>query len=771
MALQLRRGLLGELNTITPDNGEPIWTTDAKRMYVGDGSTVGGILVSAGQDVSTTSNVTFASVVVSNTATVGAIQFPDGSVQTTADTANPDQSLNTTSNVRFNSAVIATTATVTVLKFADGSTMTTADTANPDQALNTTSNVVFTSVTVGSGAGPGNVYPWTGQNLILGPATGGRVGITSTGVNIGTDANTSALVVDGSTVDTNADLNVKGSVRTTSTLSIKELNTDKKILELSTSSVIAYIDNAQAFKVDGSNSQYTVTLGSASAPTNINVANDAALSLGSAVNTYNINIESGLIKINRPSNLGGEPRLLSFGSNDITAWQNILPHQTGAISIGTTGTLFSRLVANKVTQYANTSASATTLQGITELANGVEVYSGRGQQATSNLVQNGSLMLRNRALSWNGFSHLNAMSRTYTAAGNWNNTLTSTVTNFGVNFTESICIPNMYVPTFSQTTLPTINWQAGTWNQATTRWPPRLELIEGFNASAANFALYASGNGAQTTTGVEMIRYLINQEVRLLAPPSQDTTATAAVGFNKLTFIATRESGGIGSRRSVASGDYLGEIHFNGVVAGDTTGNNGLSGARIIGQANTNYANTNTHASLLFFTTPDGSTVPDQRLSLNAGVSTFGTDILIFKNATNTTEHFRITGGNNRSSVQMICDTTLLVGGLTGAKYEVFTATNITSTATQQVGYFDTTGGLQHSAKFLVQVLDSGNIHFAEISVISDGTNTWKVEYGTNTSAGALGTFSAAMNGALATLYFAPTAPTSMDIKTVLTVL
>ncbi len=43
--IQLRRGTFAELGTVTPDSGEPIWTTDRKLLYVGDGSTQGGINV------------------------------------------------------------------------------------------------------------------------------------------------------------------------------------------------------------------------------------------------------------------------------------------------------------------------------------------------------------------------------------------------------------------------------------------------------------------------------------------------------------------------------------------------------------------------------------------------------------------------------------------------------------------------------------------------------------------------------------------------------
>ena len=47
MALKLRRGLEGQRTNITPVAGELIYTTDTKRLYVGDGATPGGNGVSA----------------------------------------------------------------------------------------------------------------------------------------------------------------------------------------------------------------------------------------------------------------------------------------------------------------------------------------------------------------------------------------------------------------------------------------------------------------------------------------------------------------------------------------------------------------------------------------------------------------------------------------------------------------------------------------------------------------------------------------------------
>lgn len=48
MSLRLRRGTDGERLAITPEAGELIFTTDTKTVYVGDGTTAGGVVVSAG---------------------------------------------------------------------------------------------------------------------------------------------------------------------------------------------------------------------------------------------------------------------------------------------------------------------------------------------------------------------------------------------------------------------------------------------------------------------------------------------------------------------------------------------------------------------------------------------------------------------------------------------------------------------------------------------------------------------------------------------------
>ncbi len=42
MDLRLRRGTNSERGLITPADGELVYTTDTKRLYIGDGTTVGG---------------------------------------------------------------------------------------------------------------------------------------------------------------------------------------------------------------------------------------------------------------------------------------------------------------------------------------------------------------------------------------------------------------------------------------------------------------------------------------------------------------------------------------------------------------------------------------------------------------------------------------------------------------------------------------------------------------------------------------------------------
>ena len=75
MGLQIRRGTNAERLTITPAAGEPIYTTDTDLLYIGDGTTVGGLLISPEQLVGPGNSPQFSNITISNIATIGTLLF------------------------------------------------------------------------------------------------------------------------------------------------------------------------------------------------------------------------------------------------------------------------------------------------------------------------------------------------------------------------------------------------------------------------------------------------------------------------------------------------------------------------------------------------------------------------------------------------------------------------------------------------------------------------------------------------------------------------
>lgn len=108
MAFKIRRGTNAERLTITPAQGELIFTTDTKKLYVGDGSTVGGI--SMDQGLATTNYVDTAI----NNLVNGSIPALD-TLKELADALGGDANFVTTINTQLaakaNSADLSTVAT------------------------------------------------------------------------------------------------------------------------------------------------------------------------------------------------------------------------------------------------------------------------------------------------------------------------------------------------------------------------------------------------------------------------------------------------------------------------------------------------------------------------------------------------------------------------------------------------------------------------------------------------------------------------------------
>jgi len=97
MALQLRRGTDAERSAVTFADGELVYTTDTKKLYVGDGATAGGNSITA---LTTTLDGDLTGSVfgddstlivdgVNNTINTSFINSPNGTITTTAVGANP----------------------------------------------------------------------------------------------------------------------------------------------------------------------------------------------------------------------------------------------------------------------------------------------------------------------------------------------------------------------------------------------------------------------------------------------------------------------------------------------------------------------------------------------------------------------------------------------------------------------------------------------------------------------------------------------------------
>lgn len=117
--LQIRRGTATQLSGITPLAGEPIFTTDTKALYIGDGTTAGGIAVGGG------------------TGTVTSVALSGG-----------------TTGLSVSGSPITTSGTITLsgtLAVANGGTGLTTTPANGRLLIGNGTNYTLANLTAGSG--------------------------------------------------------------------------------------------------------------------------------------------------------------------------------------------------------------------------------------------------------------------------------------------------------------------------------------------------------------------------------------------------------------------------------------------------------------------------------------------------------------------------------------------------------------------------------------------------------------------------------------------
>jgi hypothetical protein len=199
-ALQIRRGLAADRTTITPANGELIYTTDTKLVYVGDGTTLGGNLVGSQASGSVTSvdisggstglTATGGPVTSSGTITLGGtLAVVNGG--TGATTAGDARSNLSAAASGANSDITSLTGLTTALSLAQGGTGAT-----------TASNARSNLSAAASGANS-DITSLTGLTTALSVAQGGTGATDAAGarsslgaVNIAGDTMTGALILN-----------------------------------------------------------------------------------------------------------------------------------------------------------------------------------------------------------------------------------------------------------------------------------------------------------------------------------------------------------------------------------------------------------------------------------------------------------------------------------------------------------------------------------------------------------------------------------------------
>jgi hypothetical protein len=75
MGLQIRRGTDAQRLTTVFAEGEPVFTTDTEKLYIGDGVTIGGVLASPEQLVGPLDSVEFYDITIENIATINTLVF------------------------------------------------------------------------------------------------------------------------------------------------------------------------------------------------------------------------------------------------------------------------------------------------------------------------------------------------------------------------------------------------------------------------------------------------------------------------------------------------------------------------------------------------------------------------------------------------------------------------------------------------------------------------------------------------------------------------
>ncbi len=170
MAFQLRRGTNAQRLGITPLQGELIYTTDTKALYIGDGTTAGGTSVGSGGGGATDLNDLTDVVITGGTLASGQVLKYDGTNWVNGtDSGGGASALDDLTDV-----VITGTPTLgQVLKWDGTNWVNGADSGSGASALDDLIDVVITGTPT-----VGEVLKWDGTNWVNDTDSGGGAGTT-----------------------------------------------------------------------------------------------------------------------------------------------------------------------------------------------------------------------------------------------------------------------------------------------------------------------------------------------------------------------------------------------------------------------------------------------------------------------------------------------------------------------------------------------------------------------------------------------------------------
>ena len=591
MGLQIRRGTDAQRLTITPADGEPIWTTDTEELYIGDGITIGGILASPAQLVGLTDDVTFNSINITTTATIGTLLFAS----------------DTGTFITSRSQLIGPQGPIGFT----GSTGPTGPTG-PTGSTGTT-----------GATGPQGPIGFTGSTGPTGPA-----GSTGTGIAVGGTTGQALVKASNTDYDTTWASVAVGN---------QTLNTNSNVIFNSV--VTQDVVSAGGFPVD-SNGLALIATANTQSPALVVSNYTAGIFPSAVVRGYGQN-NPGTVST---TTMGIGQLFLEGSRGTHTSPTAVLNNGTlGVVNFGGyDGTRWStehfnpvRLLAQATENWAGNATTATNAGArwfIQSQPLGVQLNATSRHMDILTAQTAGSaaappthqLLLGQADNAANTLTMANGVD-THVGHGATNIlSINSRHEIYGVPFEDAA----VFTADISGTTLTVSAVTSGVISVG--------QRVYGTGITAGTF-ITALGTG---TGGTGTYTVGTSQTVSSMTMNSGADNTTLN-GTNQITFIGGRKNGASGRRNALRTGDALGRFFFNGQTANSATGTGGR-GAQIRVNALENFTGSARGSSMTFNTVNSGTNTEAVRLFLSDRFNTYNSNSHTFNDAAGSSQFLQL---------------------------------------------------------------------------------------------------------------------------------